>query len=96
MTNIIEFEIRLPADADVEIIEAIIGAELKKLSEPHQVKIQRTRALGMTGAEIAISFVVSFAASVIANRYKGEIDAILDKTAGTTKTFFKILFKDED
>lgn len=96
MNNTIEFEVRLPAGADIELIEATLRAELSKLAESRQVQVQHSQALGMTGPDIAIGFVISFAASVIASRYRDEIDAILDKTASTTKTVFKTIFKEED
>lgn len=88
------FEIRLPPSADADQIDEVLRRTLEERGKVSVLSASRDEALGMTGGEILISYVVSLAASVTVEMYKDEIRSAVRTTAEVVRATLDVIFSD--
>jgi hypothetical protein len=92
-SDTIEFRILVHANADIGDSQARLIAAVNDQPGLTVDKVERLKPFGMTGAEIAISFVVSVASSALVHVARDRIDDAAKRVSEDIKRPLRIVFK---
>ena len=86
-------EVRVGGDTDLTEVERELSDQLRAVDGLRIESTNVVKPFGMTGAEAAISFVISLVASVIANTYREEIDSAVKRASDGVKVAMRTVYR---
>jgi hypothetical protein len=89
----VHFEVRVSSEADVDSIQSALTDQLKQQPDFRVLEVTQITPFGMTGAEIAISFVISLVSSAVVHVYRDEIDGAVSKVSKITNESLRIVYR---
>lgn len=92
-SNTIEFKVFVDANADIDDSQSRFIAALIDQVGFKVDKAERIKPFGMTGAEIAISFVISVASSAFVHVARDRIDEVARRVSEEIKRPLRVVFK---
>lgn len=94
MSQPVNFELRVSQGVDPAIVVECFRAELsKRMPEAKVDEVKIVRPLGMSEADIIISFAISAAASILVHVYRNEVDACARAVADTLKSGVMVIYE---
>ena len=89
----IEFNAFVDATLDVDDSQSRLIAAIEEEPGFTIDRVERIKPFGMTGAEIAISFVISLASSALVHVARDRIDDAAKRVSGAIKKPLRVVFK---
>lgn len=88
-----EFEVRVKSDANLDEIQKQLAEEIGRIPDLRVDSVNRISPFGMSGGDIAISFVVSVLSSAAVHVFRNQIDDMAKKVSGSTRAALRVIFK---
>ena len=91
--NTIEFSVLIDANSDIEDSQARLIAAINDEPGFSVANVERIKPLGMSGAEVAISFAVSLVSSALVHAARDQIDVVVKRISAEIKRPLRVVFR---